>query len=66
MNIVLPKDVQKKVQRKARERGISESEYVRKAVESALTSDDDLRSEMQAWEDISPHDFHQFAKARKL
>lgn len=66
MNIVLPREIQEKVRMRARDRGISEREYVRKAVERALSSDESVESEMQAWENISLHDFRQFTKARRL
>ena len=66
MNVIIPQHLQKRVQKHARNFDITEQEYIRTALESALRDDEDLASEMRVWESASLHDFNTFARTRKI
>ena len=66
MNVVIPKTLQKQVQKRAQKRGISETKYIRDVITNALAIDEELDEEMRLWEQASIHDFNVFAKKHKL
>jgi metal-responsive CopG/Arc/MetJ family transcriptional regulator len=61
MNVTIPKTLQKQVQKRAKKSGLSEAEYVRRALKETIAAEDDLAEEMELWELSSLQDFNRFA-----
>ncbi|MEK9153839.1 MAG: hypothetical protein AAB798_00030 [Patescibacteria group bacterium] len=64
--IAIPRQLQTRVRRHAREYDVTPAEYVRTALENALKNDEELSAEMEAWENASIRDFNAFAREHKL